>query len=157
MTQRRPHPEAELVEFVRSIDVPAPESLHRRVESLIARRGDERGSAPRRAIALVYRALGSTPRLAVAGAGMAAALALALALSLGGGGASGPSLREAAAVTQLPATAAAPRESHTRPAALLASVDSVPFPYWQDRLGWRATGARTDRVGARQITTVFYA
>ena len=157
MTQRRPHTEAELVEFVRSIDAPAPESLHRRVELLIARRARERDSAPRRATALVYRALGSTPRLAVAGAGVAAALALALALSLGGGGASGPSLHEAAAVTRLPATAAPPRESHTRNAELLASVDSVPFPYWQERLGWRATGARTDRVGGRQITTVFYA
>src|SRR5438105_4527728 len=76
MTQRRPHTEAELVEFVRSIDAPAPESLHRRVESLIARRARERGSAPRCATALVYRALGSTPRLAVAGAGVAAALAV---------------------------------------------------------------------------------
>jgi hypothetical protein len=157
MTHSRPHTEAELVEFVRSIDVPAPESLHRRVELLIARRGAERVSAPRRAIALVYGALGSAPRLALAGAGTAAALAIALALSLGGGGASGPSLHEAAAVTQLPATAPAPRESHTRHAELLVSVDSVSFPYWQERLGWRATGSRTDRVGARQVTTVFYA
>jgi hypothetical protein len=157
MTHRRPHTEAELVEFVRSVDVPAPESLHRRVELLIARRARERESAPRRAIALIYGALGSTPRLAVAGAGVAAALALALALSLGGGGASGPSLREAAAVTQLPATAPAPTESRTRHAEVLASVDSVSFPYWQGRLGWRATGTRTDRVGGRQVTTVFYA
>src|SRR5437879_5928171 len=72
MTHRRPHTEAELVEFVRSIDVPAPESLHRSVESLIARRAGERGSGPRRAIALIYRGLGSTPRLALAGAGGAA-------------------------------------------------------------------------------------
>src|SRR2546430_3482103 len=102
MTQRRPHTEAELVEFVRSIDVPAPESLHRRVESLIAPRGDERGSAPRRAIALVYRALGSTPRLTAAGPGNAAALALALALSPAGGSASGPILPQAAAETPPP-------------------------------------------------------
>jgi hypothetical protein len=157
MTHRRPHTEAELVEFVRSIDVPAPDSLHRRVESLMARRARERKTASQRLIALVYRSLGSGPRLALAGAGAAAAVALALALSLGGGGASGPSLREAAAVTRLPATASAPQESHARHAELLAAVDTVSFPYWKERLGWRATGARTDRVGGRQITTVFYA
>src|SRR5439155_27358365 len=100
MTHRRPHTEAELVEFVRSIDVPAPESLHRSVESLIARRAGERGSGPRRAIALIYRGLGSTPRLALAGASVAAALAVALTLSLGGGAAAGPSLRQTAALTQ---------------------------------------------------------
>jgi hypothetical protein len=157
MTHRRPHTEAELVELVRSVDVPAPDSLHRRVESLMARRARERKTASQRLIALVYRSLGSGPRLALAGTGAAVAVALALALSLGGGRASGPGLREAAAVTRLPATASAPQESHARHAALLAAVDNVSFPYWQDRLGWRATGARTDRVGGREITTVFYA
>jgi hypothetical protein len=40
---------------------------------------------------------------------------------------------------------------------LTAAVDGVAFPYWEDALGWRATGARTDAVGGRAITTVFYA
>jgi hypothetical protein len=32
----------------------------------------------------------------------------------------------------------------------------LPFPYWQDRFGWHATGARTDRADGRLLTTVFY-
>src|ERR1700730_458996 len=47
MTERRPQTEAELVEFVRAIDVPAPHSLHREVEALIAGRSQPaiRGAA----------------------------------------------------------------------------------------------------------------
>jgi hypothetical protein len=33
----------------------------------------------------------------------------------------------------------------------------VDFPYWEERFGWRATGARSDRVNGRAVTTVFYA
>jgi hypothetical protein len=32
----------------------------------------------------------------------------------------------------------------------------LPFPYWEDRFGWHAAGARTDRLDGRQLTTVFY-
>src|SRR6266566_971909 len=158
MTHRRPRTEAELVEFVRSIDVRAPESLHRSVHSLIERRTRSRSAGPAGVIALLARALGSGPRLAAAG-GALAALALALALTLGGGGtaAAGPSLRQAAALTLLPATAAAPRQRQTQPADLGAAVDGVSFPYWEEHLGWRSAGARADVVGGRRVTTVFYA
>ena len=33
----------------------------------------------------------------------------------------------------------------------------MPFPYWEERFGWRSTGARNDRIGGRAVTTVFYA
>ena len=36
MSDPRPTPEDELIERIRSIDVRAPESLHRKVESMIA-------------------------------------------------------------------------------------------------------------------------
>jgi hypothetical protein len=36
------------------------------------------------------------------------------------------------------------------------TVNGVAFPYWEDRFGWRAVGARTDRVAGREVTTVFY-
>jgi hypothetical protein len=39
---------------------------------------------------------------------------------------------------------------------LASSVDGVAFPYWADRFGWRSTGARSDRVDGRTVTTVFY-
>jgi hypothetical protein len=159
MTERRPQTESELVEFVRAIDVPAPHSLHREVESLIAgrsqlaRRGRVTGSSPRGA-----RSLGPARRLAAAGALAAvAAVAVAIASSSGGGASSALSLREASSLTLRPATASAPSESISNRAQLRASVDGVSFPYWGERFGWRATGARTDRVGGRAVTTVFYA
>ena len=36
-------------------------------------------------------------------------------------------------------------------------MEGVSFPYWEGRLGWRSTGSRSDRVGGRNVTTVFYA
>ena len=153
----RPRTEAELVEFVRSIDVPAPDSLHRSVHALIEAKTGPRAAAPSRAGAKLARALGTGPRLAAASAAVAA-LAVALALSLAGGGAApGPSLHQAAALTLLPATAPAPVQSQAHRAQVVAAVDGVAFPYWEDHLGWNTTGARTDRVGGRNVTTVFYA
>jgi hypothetical protein len=40
---------------------------------------------------------------------------------------------------------------------LATAVDGVTFPYWEDRFAWRSTGARTDRLDGRTVTTVFYA
>jgi hypothetical protein len=36
------------------------------------------------------------------------------------------------------------------------AVDGVAFPYWGDRFGWRASGARVDHIDGRTVTTVFY-
>jgi hypothetical protein len=158
MTERRPQTEAELVEFVRAIDVPAPHSLHREVESLIAarsqltRRGRVTGSSGG------ARSLGPARRLVAAGAlATVAAVAVAIVGSSGGGGSSELSLREASALTLQPATASAPSENMSNRAQLRASVDGVSFPYWGEHFGWRSTGSRTDRVGGRTVTTVFYA
>ncbi len=155
MNKPRPRTESELVELVRAADVRAPEALHRAVESLIA------GHAPiARSRSIRDRLLGaghSAARLRLGGALVAAAAATAaLAVGLTGGGGAALNLREAAALTLKPATMAAPAESHAHPAQLAAAVDGVPFPYWEERFGWRSTGARTDRVGGRSITTVFY-
>jgi hypothetical protein len=159
MTDRRPHTESELVEFVRAIDARAPDSLHREVESLIAGRSE---LARRRRSAASgggrVRSLGPARRLAAAGALAAvAAVAVAIATSSGGGASSALSLREASALTLRPATAPAPSENTSNRDQLRASVDGVSFPYWGERFGWRSTGARTDRVGGRAVTTVFYA
>jgi hypothetical protein len=157
MTDRRPQTESELVEYVRAIDVPAPDSLHREVESLIAarsqltRRGGVTGSGGG------ARSLIPARRLAAVGALAAvAAVAVAIASISGGGGASGLSLREASALTLQPATASAPSENMSNHAQLRASVDGVSFPYWGERFGWRSTGSRSDHVGGRTVTTVFY-
>jgi hypothetical protein len=73
-----------------------------------------------------------------------------------GGGSTALSIRQASALTLAPATAAAPRESPGNGEQLAAAVDGVAFPYWEGRLGWRSTGARTDHLAGRTITTVFY-
>ena len=144
--------ESELVEFVRSIDVRAPESLHSQVQALVAdasRRKGRRGTGHRRAPAFAS--------YAIAGALAAAVAASAIAIGLSGGGNSnGPFIREASALTLGRSTAAAPRKTPGT-AHLAAAVDGVAFPYWEDRFGWRSTGTRRDHVNGRAVTTVFYA
>jgi hypothetical protein len=143
--------ESELVEFVRSIDVRAPESLHNQVQALVAeasRRKGRRGTGHRRAPAFAS--------YAIAGALAAAVAAIAIAIGLSGAGSNGPFIRQASALTLGRSTAAAPREKPGT-AQLAAAVDGVAFPYWEERFGWRSTGTRHDHVNGRAVTTVFYA
>jgi hypothetical protein len=139
MTEPHSHTESELVELVRCADVRAPESLHRQIEDLV---GERRRPFVTRRLAWTMAAA------ATAGATVAA---------LTGGGAPALSLRQASALTLRPATMAAPSESHEHGAQLAATVDGIPFPYWGGRLGWRSTGARSDRIAGRAVRTVFYA
>jgi hypothetical protein len=144
MSERRPQTESELIDRLRSIDVRAPEELHRRVEALVA----ERAPAWRRPIGLRWQLAGALT--------LAAAVAV-LVLSLAGGASSMLTMRETVALTQRPPTASAPVENPHNGTQLAVAVDGVTFPYWEERFGWRSTGVRTDRVGGRAITTVFYA
>jgi hypothetical protein len=84
-------------------------------------------------------------------------VAIALAVGLSGGGSPTLSMGQAAAPTLRAATLPAPPESSAHREQLAAAVDGVKFPYWEDRFGWRSTGARTDRVDGHAVTTVFYA
>jgi hypothetical protein len=153
MSDRYPPNEAELVEFVRSIDVKAPESLHREVQAMVE--GSRAGRRPRARSS--PRRFGLAPRLAAAGGLAAAIAALAVALLAGGGSSPILSQGETAAVSLRPATQTAPRESQTNHMALAAAVDGVAFPYWEGNLGWRSVGSRTDHIGGRTLRTVFYA
>ncbi len=144
-----------IAELLRSFDVSAPESLHRRIESLVASHQSHRFAPrhPRRG-----RRRFSPLGLASTGAVAAAVVAIAVAVGYGGGGGIPVlSLRQAAALTQRAATLPAPPESSAHRAQLASAVNGVPFPYWEDRFGWRSTGSRTDHVDGRSITTVFYA
>jgi hypothetical protein len=134
--------------------VRAPDDLHRRVEALVDQR-----SSRRRRWRLDRRASARLPSLGWRLGGAIAILAAALALMLGlpGGGSTALSLRQASALTLRPATMAAPSENPSRQGELARSVDGVAFPYWEDSLGWRSTGARVDRIDGRLLTTVFYA
>ncbi|HEY5045783.1 MAG TPA: hypothetical protein VII53_07990 [Solirubrobacteraceae bacterium] len=135
-----------VAELVRSFDAPAPESLHRRVESLVAAH-----QRPGR-----RRPFSSPLGLVGAGALMAALVVIAIAVGLGGGS-STLSLREVAAPTLRAATLPAPPESGAHQAQIAAAVNGVSFPYWGERFGWRTTGAREDQIDGRTVTTVFYA
>jgi hypothetical protein len=166
---RRPRTESELIEFLRSSDVRAPEALHQRVEALVGERsrlpwrrrigsgvgGDgeggplDAGRAPSRRVApgFAWRLGGAVALAAIAGA---------LVAGLTGGGSSGLSVREASVLTLRPPTEAAPQHSKSDRPTLAVAVNGVAFPYWEDRFGWRAIGTRTDRVAGREVTTVFY-
>lgn len=143
----RPRNEDELVELIRSIDVPAPQQLHERVAAMTAGRERRRAGAP--------HASGLRLRLGAAATAVAA-VAAALALALSGSGGSTLSLEQASAVALRPATIAAPGESSSDHAQLAAAVDGISFPYWGERFGWRSAGARVDRVAGRTVKTVFY-
>jgi hypothetical protein len=156
MSEQPPHSEREIVELVRSIDVLAPEALHRRIDALIAERGgrgaeDGRGRRsrfiPRRAAPL---------RLGSAAALVLAAIAAALVVGLSGGS-SALTLHTAVALTLRPPTSPAPAQDPHNQTELAANVEGVAFPYWDDRFGWRSTGARSDRADGRAVETVFYA
>jgi len=152
MSEPRPQTESELVDFVRSIDVPAPPALHDRVETLVS----ERPQGSRR------RAWGSgsgRPAFAWAlgGAVAVAVVVAALVVGLSGGGSPSLSLRATSALALGPATMGAPAENPHDGSQLAVAVDGLAFPYWGEHLGWRSTGVRTDRIGGHTVTTVFYA
>lgn len=145
-----PEEQQHIAELLRTFDTPAPQSLHRRIESLVATHQKHRLGRPssrRRR----FSALG----LASAGA-IIAVIVVAIAVIPGGGGASTLSLRQAAAPTLRAATLPAPSQSGTHQGQLAVAVDGVPFPYWEDRFGWRSSGARSDLIDGRMVTTVFY-
>jgi hypothetical protein len=145
---QRPRSESELVETIRSIDERAPEHLHQRVRAMV---GEQE-----RSHTTVRGALGGMRLRFGALAAAGAALGVALALALGSPSGSGLSLGQAAAITLRPATLGAPTENRQAAGQLKASEDGIPFPYWEDRFGWRTTGSRTDSVNGRSVRTVFY-
>jgi hypothetical protein len=56
----------------------------------------------------------------------------------------------------MPATGPGPAVSPATPELLDEAVGVIPFPNWLEKFGWRATGVRSDTVGGRETTTVFY-
>lgn len=131
---------------------------------LVARAIAEREQAPltlrmahRVVVAPRLRPRWLTDRRPVVGLGMAGAV-VAAAITLGalGGGQPGLTVAQAATISLRPALARVtqpPDESVTLPRLRGAGL---PFPYWEDRFGWRATGVRRDRIAGRVLTTVFY-
>jgi hypothetical protein len=148
MSNQPPRTESEIVEFVRAIDVRAPRELHAGVEALVAERAP--AVAGRGPMATRWGLLAGVPALA-------AVIVVALVVGLAGGGGSPPTLEQTVALTLQPPTMNAPDENPHDGGQLAVAVDGVPFPYWEESFGFRATGARVDDVDGRKVTTVFYA
>jgi hypothetical protein len=73
-----------------------------------------------------------------------------------GGGQAVLTVADAATLAARPATATVAEPPHDGPALPHLRAAGLPFPYWEDRFGWKATGARDDDVDGRALTTVFY-
>jgi hypothetical protein len=111
------------------------------------------------AVRLHHRALAGRARrrgpTLTAGLVAASAALLWTVVSLGGGQAA-LTVAQAATIAVRPVTAAVaePRDGQTALPGVRAA--GLAFPYWGDRFGWQATGMRTDLLGGRRLTTVFY-
>jgi anti-sigma factor RsiW len=135
--------------------------LHEQRRAVLAMRWvAERERAPL-GVRIRHRALKTRPRprrpiarrLVLGLAGPAAALALLLALL--GGGQGSLTVARAATLAARPALAAVAEPPDHSVALPQLRRAGLPFPYWEDRFGWRATGVRTDHIGGRTATTVF--
>jgi hypothetical protein len=144
MTEQQASKETELLQFLHSIDEQAPARLHERVAGLVADAGSGRRA---RSVPVL--------RFGLAGASLAAGIA-AVVIALSGSSAGAPGLKDETAFTLRGATLSAPAESTSFKSHLDADVEGVAFPYWDERFGWRATGARSDRLDGRAVQTVFY-
>jgi hypothetical protein len=122
-----------------------PDGLRRRLQELESPAPAPQPARPRGA-----------PRLLAPVAGIAALVVVAVVVALSIGGPSGPSVVQAAEIARLPNTDPAPARDAGNPALLERRLDHVAFPDWSKTFGWRAEGARTDRLDGRRAETVFY-
>jgi hypothetical protein len=145
--------------------VKAPQSLHERIATMAAAEATGAAVDAHRSTLAASLRRRFTParrrpsRLGLAFAGVTA-LALVAAIAIAaihpGAGSTSLDVRSAAALALGPATLPAPSESASNRSELTASVGGVAFPYWKERFGWRGSGARSDTLGGRTITTIFY-
>ena len=112
------------------------------LQAWLAAEQEQRGGRRRRIVRL---------RLAAAGA-LAAALAVAVVLTAG----AGPAVTDVAAAGLQAPTQPAPAELPGDETHIDARIGRITFPYWEDRWGWRAVGARRDTVEGREALTVVY-
>lgn len=169
MSEPHSHAEPELdtrhehiAQLVRAVEARAPRELHERVQELIDARATPRAKARGRGQAQDGLRAGLRQRLrpTLAAMALAALAGAAIALLSGPGahtsGRGGPTLSAASQLTLGAATQVAPGESAAHAAQLNVAVDGVAFPYWEEHFGWRASGMRTDTLGGRSVTTVYY-
>jgi hypothetical protein len=94
------------------------------------------------------------PRLFVP---LATGLAVAIAaVVIAVQGTPAPTVTQTARLALAPATAPPPAEQTANRDLLSAHVGNIPFPSYQEEVGWKATGLRRDSLHGRTVTTVFY-
>jgi hypothetical protein len=124
----------------------APQSLREAIERDRARAARPRMPSARRRL-----------RILVAGVGTAAIVgAIAIALESGTDGAREPSLASVDGAARLEASRPAPESTGGTPPVLDEKVGALTFPDWEKKFGWRAVGAREDKLSGRTVRTVFY-
>ena len=130
----------------------APAQLRERIELERSRASSRSRSG------FAVPALGSLGSRAWSGMVAAVAVAVVAVVLLTGGMTSGtPSVASAAALAAKGAAASAPSADPTARYRLVASVGDLHFPNWEaDQTGWNAVGSRMDRLGNRDVKTVFY-
>lgn len=145
-----------------SPELQASITAQRRALIAIAHTDERAPTALRARLALAHPARRAhLPRRAARACGSAAValatIAAVAVLMLGSGGAGGrPDVAEAAMLaTRAPL---APAPTHRGDSALLHGLRAggLPYPYWEDRFGFKAVGIRRDRIAGRSATTVFY-
>jgi hypothetical protein len=73
-----------------------------------------------------------------------------------GSGQAALTVADAATLAARPAAAIVPEPPDDSAMLPRLRAAGLPFPYWEDRFGWKATGVRDDDVDGRTLTTVFY-
>jgi hypothetical protein len=124
------------LDAVRSASGPAPARLRARLE---------RRPAPRR----------RPVRGLAAGLAAAAAAAAVALLLVPGGGPEAPTVAEAAALALREPTTGPPGRYDDAP-LLDHEIGGIRFPRWEERFGWSASGARSDRLQGHDAVTVYY-
>lgn len=99
----------------------------------------------------------SRRRAPVLGLGLAGAAGAVVWTLVGlGGGQAALTVAQAATIAARPATALVAEPADDDVTLPRVNAGGLPFPYWEDRFGWHATGTRTDDLDGRTLTTVFY-
>jgi hypothetical protein len=142
------HQRATLASMRALESVRAPAALRASIEQLTSEAAQP-SSARRRPALARLRLIGATA--------LAACVLAAAVLALSAGTSHQPTVLQAARLALGPATLRSPAENPHARGLLERSVEGVAYPYWGGPRGWATAGARTDRLGGRTVTTVFYA
>ncbi|MGI8411042.1 MAG: hypothetical protein ACR2LV_00730 [Solirubrobacteraceae bacterium] len=146
-----------------SPELQADLAAQRRVLAAVHHAASESAPAALRARLALRRAPAHRPpstqraRRAFIGATVASAAAAIIAiLVIAGGPAGAPSVVQAATLASRPPVAPVPAQQGNGVTLIRLSAAGLPYPYWDDHFGYKATGVRRDRLGGRLATTVYY-